>query len=159
MEIYNFQFEKFEPIFLEINFKPINGVTMRALNFKLDTGADFSTISKVELIDLGYNMPWIKDNLKVDGEASTADGRKVEIGIVQVPLINILGYEAKNWPFRILPNDGEDFRNLLGRDLLVGFNFAIDNDEEMFKIWRTKTFKYATPPLQGQEINEIKRKI
>jgi len=106
---------------------------------------------------LGYSYDWIKANV-AEGEASTADKRVVKTGVIQLPLINILGYEAKNWPFLILIDEGADYRNLLGRDLLSGFNYSCDNDEKIFKIARAKNFDFIWGKLPGQEIHEIVRR-
>ena len=57
-----------------------------------------------------------------------------------------------------IPNitrQNKDFRNLLGRDLLVGFNYAFDNDNDIFSIHRTKTLKERYKLLSGQEINAV----
>ena len=67
---------------------------------------------------------------------STADGVQVDAGYIQLPLINILGYEGKYWPFQVIIDENTDFRNLLGRDLLTGFNYSVNNDEDIFTIER-----------------------
>ncbi|MCL2621353.1 MAG: retroviral-like aspartic protease family protein [Defluviitaleaceae bacterium] len=152
-----FSFEERNRVYLPINFKPADDATMQPFRFKVDTGADSSAISKERLYDLGYDHQWILNNLVVDRSISTADGRTVPSGIIQIPLINILGYEAKNWPFLILLEDGKDFRNLLGRDLLSGFNYTFSNDEKVFTIARAKDFEYIWDPLAGQEIHEIQK--
>ena len=85
----------------------------------------------------------------------TASGEFVSAGIVQLPVINLLGYEAKNRPFLIILDEDKDFRNLLGRDLLAGFNFKFDNDGGMFEIGRARTFKKLGEYLPGQRIGEI----
>jgi hypothetical protein len=52
-------------------------------------------------------------------------------------------------------NENEDFRNLPGRDLLTGFNYYTNNDNDIFEISRAKTFKPRYSLLSNQEINEI----
>jgi len=52
-------------------------------------------------------------------------------------------------------DEKQDFRNLLGRDLLTGFNYQFDNDGDFFEISRTKVFKPQYTLLPLQEINEI----
>jgi hypothetical protein len=85
----------------------------------------------------------------------TAIGEKVDAGFVQLPLINILGYEGKNWAFQIVIDENQDFANLLGRDLLTGFNYTFNNDEDNFTIDRARTFKPRSEFLPGQEINVL----
>jgi predicted aspartyl protease len=131
---------------------------MSPVRFKVDTGADSTTISKAALVELGYDMDWIKQNAVVfedKDKPTTASGEKIDAGYVQLPLINILGYEGKYWTFQIIMDENQDFRNLLGRDLLTGFNYNFDNDNDIFTISKTKTFKPRYKFLKGQEINEI----
>jgi len=131
---------------------------MRPIDFKVDTGADYTTISKVALARIGYDMGWIKQNavaFEDKDKPTTADGTKVNAGYIQLPLINILGYEGKQWPFQIIVDEDKDFRNLLGRDLLTGFNYCTNNDEKKFTIEKTKVFNPEFPLLPNQEINEV----
>jgi hypothetical protein len=155
-----FDFSEYGRVYLPIDIKPFDDITMSDVDFKVDTGADTTTISKKDLIRLGYSMEWIKQNAVVYDEANkptTAAGEKVDAGYIQLPLINILGYEGKNWAFQIAMDEMQDFRNLLGRDLLTGFNYQFDNDNEVFSISRTKVFKPRFDFLPLQEINEIER--
>ena len=145
-------------VYLPIEIKPQYENTMYPVRFKVDTGADSSTISKLDLMDLGYDMAWVKRNAVVyndDEKPATATGDKVNAGYIQLPIINILGYEGKHWPFQIIIDEKQDFKNLLGRDLLTGFNYWFNNDEDVFTISRTKIFKPRYAYLPKQEINEI----
>ena len=142
-------------IFLPIHIKPYNDTTMLPVDFKVDTGADFTTISKVRLNHLGYNMVWINKNAEKSGSATTASGEYVEIAVVRIPMFNFLGYEARNWPFVILPNKDKDFRDLLGRDLLTGFNYTFNNDDDIFQIAMAREFKPRFDFLPGQEIHLV----
>lgn len=144
--------------YLMIDVKPINDFVMRSVQFKVDTGADVSTIHKEELFSLGYDMDWISRNVvifKDDEKPVTASGDRIDAGYVRLPLINILGYEGKSWPFQIILDDYKDFRNLLGRDLLNGFNYSFDNDDDKFIITRAKVFKQRYKFLPGQEVNDV----
>ena len=141
-----------------ISIKPLNDTTMLPVRFKVDTGSDISTISKLALEILGYDMDWIRQNVNVFSDKDkpmTASGDKIEAGLIQLPIINILGYEGKRWPFQIIMDEKQDFRNLLGRDLLAGFNYQFNNDDDIFLINRTKIFKPRYKFLQGQEIHEL----
>ena len=150
-------FGPFRRVYIPINIKPLDDTTMKPLGFKVDTGADFTTISKENLYALGYTKEWIKENAVVEqgNSTTTATGEVIASGIVQLPLINILGYEAKNWPFGIVLGEGKDYRNLLGRDLLSGFNYTFNNDREQLEIERAETYTYIYPKIDGQEIHEI----
>jgi len=145
-------------VFIPINFKPQNGVILVPIDFKVDTGADISTISKTGLMMLGYDMEWIQKNAVVfkDSEKpTTAAGDKINAGYVKLPLINILGYEGKQWPFQVIMDENQDFRNLLGRDLLAGFNYEFNNDDDKFLIKMAKQFKPRYKFLDDQEINDV----
>jgi len=151
-------FSELGRVYCPINIKPLEGTVMLPVQFKIDTGADKTTISKANLSLLGYDMEWIKQNaviFKEEEKPTTASGEKVNAGYVQLPLINILGYEGKSWPFQIIIDENQDFRNLLGRDLLTGFNYCVDNDNDIFTISKAKIFKPCFGFLSGQEIHEV----
>jgi predicted aspartyl protease len=151
-------FKKFGRVFVPMFIKPNDGSTMQAVQFMVDTGADYTTISKLTLFSLGYNADWIRQNMikiKEDSKPNTATGERINASYVQLPLINLLGYEAKNWAFQIIIDEEQDFVNLLGRDLLTGFNYSFNNDEDEFTIARAKAFKPRSEFLPGQEINVV----
>ena len=153
-----FEFSEYGRVYVNIYVKPHDGITMSPVEFKVDTGADITTISKLALEKLGYDINWIKQNtviFKDEDKPTTAAGDKINAGYIQLPLINFLGYEGKYWPFQIIIDENQDFRNLLGRDLLTGFNYWFNNDEDNFTINRAKVFKPRYNFLLNQEINEI----
>jgi len=156
--MHTFNFKEFGRVFIPIYVKPLNENALKRANFKVDTGADKSTISKYVLSELGYDFDWINKNVSIfkdKDKPTTASGEKVNAGYIQLPLINILGYEAKYWPFQIIIDENQDFRNLLGRDLLTGFNYNFDNDDDIFTIKRANAFKPRYSFLPNQEIHEI----
>ena len=57
----------------------------------------------------------------------------------------------------VMLDEGENFRNLLGRDLLVGFNYSFDNDKQVFTISRADAFTHIWDQLRGQEIHAVER--
>jgi predicted aspartyl protease len=151
-------FSEYGRVYLPIEIKPNDAVIMSPVKFKVDTGADGTTISKNDLFDLGYDMDWLKQNTVVYSDIdkpTTASGEKINAGYVQLPLINIFGYEGKYWPFQIIIDEDKDFRNLIGRDLLTGFNYWFNNDEDIFTIERAKVFKPRYPFRLNQEIHDV----
>ena len=153
-----FNFSEYGRVYLPIYIKLNDDTVMSPVRYKVDTGADATTISKIALLRLGYGKGWIAKNavaFKDEDKPTTASGDKINAGYVQLPLINILGYEGKHWPFQIILDENRDFRNLLGRDLLTGFNYWFSNDNDMFTIDRANTFKPRYKFLPDQEINEI----
>jgi len=154
----NIKFKEHGRVFVPIHIKPLDSTTMLPIEFKVDTGADVSTITKVDLENLGYDIHWINKNAVVfeDKEKpTTASGDSINAGYIQLPLINILAYEGRQWPFQIIMDENQDFRNLLGRDLLAGFNYCFNNGEDVFTIEKTTIFKPRYTFLTGQEIHEV----
>lgn len=154
----NIPFKEYGRVYAPLFVKPLDDVEMQPLDFKVDTGADTSTISKPDLIDLGFDMDWIHKNAFVyeeNDKPKSASDERLNAGYIQLPLINLYGYEGKCWPFQIIIDEDSDFRNLLGRDLLTGFNYQFDNDNDVFTIDRAKTFKPRYRFLPKQEIHEI----
>ncbi|MDR2166434.1 MAG: retroviral-like aspartic protease family protein [Clostridiales bacterium] len=147
-----------DKVLVPIKFKPRKWAALGGKDiFLVDTGADFSAISKNTLYKLGYDYNWIKDNLiRVEGRVGTAIHRYGEEGIeapyIQLPLIKVLGREIRNFPFRLIESKEADFNNLLGRDLLSGFNYCFNNDEKAFSAEQTKNFAPARSFWGGLEI-------
>ncbi|MDR2572395.1 MAG: retroviral-like aspartic protease family protein [Oscillospiraceae bacterium] len=127
-------------IMCEIYIKPYNTSLMKAVEFKIDTGADFSTISKDALYRLGYTSDWIDKNKKPSNRPiSVASGEEIESYYIKLPIINIYGVEGVDYPFGILMDKKSelpkpscrgcryteakklDYRLLLGNDILSCF--------------------------------------
>ncbi|MCL1995434.1 MAG: retroviral-like aspartic protease family protein [Defluviitaleaceae bacterium] len=115
---------------VEVNLKPFNDVTLAKTSFKLDTGADVTTISKATLNDLGYDNDWIAANTINDPKRTmqSAGVEKKSATYVILPAVNFFGRDLVNWPLHILVDDGKDYPNLIGLDILryfiVTFDFA-----------------------------------
>ena len=150
-------FAEYGRVFLPVYIKPYENTVMEATNFKVDTGADFTTVSKKILYSLGYDYDWITQNALTGQQynLSTAAGDMETVGIIQLPLISLLGYEAAGWPFRILMEPKRDFRNLMGRDILAGFDYTFRNSRQTFEISRIGRFSPLFPFLPGQSIHEL----
>jgi hypothetical protein len=156
-ELSKFPFETYGAAVLPLYIKPVGGTAMLPVEMKVDTGADFTVLSKTALALFGYDYDWIKEHA-ITGDiynAKTAAGDIEVVGVVQLPLANLLGYEAVKWPFRVIMAEGRDFSNLLGRDLLAGFDYTMRNSTEQFEICRTQKFKPLYKFLPGQSVNEV----
>jgi len=152
-----FALEEFGRAHLQLFIKPLDDIVMKPVRMKVDTGADLTTMSKSELYDLGFNYDWIEKNA-LTGDAhnlTTAAGDTEVVGVVQLPLLNLLGYEAHHWPIRIILSPQRDFRNLLGRDLLAGFDFAFRNSVRTFEITRVTPFVPLFKFAPGQRVLEV----
>ncbi|MCL1987023.1 MAG: retroviral-like aspartic protease family protein [Firmicutes bacterium] len=112
---------------LEVSLKPLQDVTLMPIEFKLDTGADVTTISKSTLNDLGYSNDWIATNAVKSTKMTleSAGFEKKPSCYVVMPTVNVHGKDFTNWWLYILP-DKLDYPNLLGLDILRYFNFAFD---------------------------------
>ncbi|MCL2498852.1 MAG: retroviral-like aspartic protease family protein [Defluviitaleaceae bacterium] len=154
---FTVDFTKHGRAFLRLDIKPEYDSTMRPVRMKVDTGADFTTLSKITLASLGYDNYWIQKNA-ITGKKynlSTAAGDEEEVGLIQLPVVNLLQYEAFNWPFRVILSKERDFRNLLGRDLLAGFDYTFRNSSWQFEISRIGKFTPIYEFIKGQSINEV----
>ena len=143
-------------VYIPIYIKPQYDITMAMVNFKFDTGSDYTTISKKNLIAIGYDMEWINQNVIVlKNDITTATGDVVNAGYIQLPLINILEYECIKWPFHIIIDESKDFRNLIGLDLLTYFDCHIIYSKNIFTADMVKNPIHRFRFLPGQEIHEL----
>ena len=115
---------------VDVFLKPLNEVILEPKDFKLDTGADVTTISKETLNELGYNNDWIAANTITDPNRTmqSAGVEKKSATYVILPAVNFFGRDLVNWPLHILVDDDKDYPNLIGLDILryfvVTFDFA-----------------------------------
>lgn len=120
---------------IKVYFKPQDYLTMLPVLFKVDTGADLTTISKKALMTLGYTMEWIQSNCTEEKTRyiSKAGGRSFPACFVVIPKINVLGREFLNWPLYIRKEPSMDFPNLLGINVLVHFDYKVNNTKGCFE--------------------------
>jgi hypothetical protein len=123
------------------------------IDFKVDTGADRTTISPKALLRLGYDLTTIHSLMKHTGSGSIASGETSRHFSIDLSINHIIGQivpKGLKFPFickweRDIPypkpdcNDCElagtisgSFRSLLGNDILSCFDIAINrNRNEM----------------------------
>ena len=110
--------------------KPRNSPTMAYTDYKVDTGANCTTISYEWLYTLGYGRDWIEAGKRLEGNTrpTVASGVPLEdcyqIILPEIHLGNWVGY---NWPF--ITSLGVSFRFLLGTDSMSFFNWCFDYDK------------------------------
>ena len=100
---------------------------MSHIPYKVDSGANRTTIGKDFLFDLGYDEAWIKTGelLTDDDRPTVATGEPIDdCYIVSLPEICIGDYVGYNWPF--LTSLSVQFRNLLGTDTMSFFNWQFE---------------------------------
>jgi len=168
-----------------VSILPYDSKIPQRLKFKIDTGADSSTISRKTLEDvLRFPSSWAMTNRVEMGTSSMASQVKEVSYVVQLPLIRVYGYTLHNWPFRVLfdkiqepikkecgkcthvnepikddckmcPYTGvvtQDYRLLLGNDLLAGFDLFFNRKAGCVELTRHNQFKPIWSFLPGQEI-------
>jgi len=109
--------------------RPSNTLLMRDLPYKVDTGANSTTISREALQGFGYDDNWIRSGkLLVGSERPTvATGESIDnCYITTLPEIQLGGYVGYNWPFLVSLNDKIQFKLLLGTDSMLFFNWFFD---------------------------------
>ena len=140
-----------------VKLKPFNSKILESKEFKIDTGADLSTISKGYLIDLGYSKEWINKNIKLDpySSLSRAGGEEEPAYFIQIANASILGLPLINWAFYIIPDWKYDFSNLLGINILLYFKFYFDYTTWKLNIRPERNPLNKLPLLLNQEVGEI----
>jgi hypothetical protein len=119
-------------VFINVDIKPKSGLTMEAVPYKVDTGANCTTINYSRLYQLGFDEAWIKSGRLLTGEArpTVASGVYVEDCYqVTLPEIHIGDYVGYNWPF--ITSLNVDFKFLLGTDSLRFFNWTFDYENNV----------------------------
>ena len=121
---------KFDPLgfaIIRVYIRPAHSTAMAYTDYKVDSGASCTTISRAELAKLGYDEDWIKLGKRLDGNErpTVASGLPVDYCYeVILPEIHIGGWVGYNWP--ILTSLSVTFRFLLGTDSMQFFNWGFD---------------------------------
>ena len=143
---------------------PLDTATLVTLQFKIDTGADFTTISRSDLLKLGYDAAWIKTNGRlITGGASTADGNVAESYVIKFPLFNLSGLDFRSWPMFVLFDSvcecgkvtNRDYRNLLGNDVIDMFDLARYARRGSFELVPSPAFVISNKIFDDQVVDAI----
>ena len=106
--VYNlfevFDLSKEGRAYIQIHIKPYDNLELKGIDFKVDTGADMTTISKEVLTnELGYPAKWIEKNMVKYKIETTGAGQIIDdVYYIRIEKANILGRDLSNWPFFIL---------------------------------------------------------
>jgi len=155
--------------YIEIGMKPFEGFIQKKVEFKLDTGANISTISKEDLRQkLGYTEAWITANTIEDSRlcVNSASMPSERAYYVAIPICNVLNKKLMNWPFYIRPigevvtaSDGKeidrDYNNLLGLNIFSYFNFEFSYSTGMLKINSIQKPYIKFSMISNQSIHEV----
>ena len=114
-------------VIVDLSIKPNHSVTMKDVPYKVDSGANCTTISAKRLLDMGYDENWIRAGTPLVG----ADAPTVASGLpiedcyeVILPEIRIGDWVGYNWP--VLTSLSVPFKFLLGTDSMQFFNWHFD---------------------------------
>ena len=125
MLVAEVRFDAFGFAYIDVYIRAKNTPAMAYLQYKVDTGANRTTISREFLQKLGYGIDWIRESgeLLTDGGSPTvATGEPIkDCYIVTLDEITIGDYVGYNWPF--LTSLSVQFRSLLGTDTMQFFNW------------------------------------
>ena len=144
--------------------KPLTKTLLERIEFKIDTGADLTTISRNDLAHLGYDEPWIKSNGKlITTGTSTADGSNVESYVIKFPLFNLEGLDFKNWPMFVIFNSvcecgkvtQRDYRNLFGNDVIDMFDLARFPKKNTFELEPSPPFVISRTVFDDQFVDAV----
>ena len=109
--------------------------SMLDLPYKVDTGANSTTINRESLQRFGYDDNWVikSGKLLVGLERPTvATGEPIDnCFTITLPEIQLGGYVGYNWPFLVSLNDKIQFRLLLGVDSMLFFNWIFDYENNI----------------------------
>ena len=118
------------PFYVKANNTP----TMFSRDYKVDTGANCTTISKDWLLELGFDDDWIKSGKRLEGAArpTVASGLPLDDCYeVILPEIHVGSWVGYNWP--VLTSLSVPFKFLLGTDSMQFFNWNFDYENGVCK--------------------------
>ncbi|MCL1884659.1 MAG: hypothetical protein FWF81_13020 [Defluviitaleaceae bacterium] len=116
--------------FLEMDIRPANLPTMETVLYKVDTGANCTTISFQQLLKLGYDEDWVKSGKAA--RPTVASGFPVDDCYeVILPEIHIGDWVGYNWP--VTTSLSVPFKFLLGTDSMQFFNWYFDYENGLCK--------------------------
>ena len=127
MSVREINFNSVGFAFLAIDIKPRISTTMERVVYKIDTGANCTTISYKQLARLGFDEAWIKEGKLLEGNArpTLASGMPMDDCYqIILPEIRIGDWVGYNWPF--LTSLSLPFKFLLGTDSMQFFNWNFD---------------------------------
>jgi len=109
----------------------------RDVKFKLDTGADMTTISITDLHNLGYTDEYLQSRPFSNTTVIVADGTKVKLQYITNVSLKFKDREIQNAKLHFA--FGTKMSNLFGNDILKMFHVNIDRDKSLLKLTETET--------------------
>jgi hypothetical protein len=121
-------------VFVPLDIKLMNSPILKSVDYKVDTGANRTTISSRQLNEFRYDNNLIKMGNLLDGYArpTLASGMSVDDCYeIVLPEIRIGEWVGYNWPF--MTSLSVPFRFLLGTDSMQFFNWQFDYENGVCK--------------------------
>ena len=118
-------------VILRVWIQPrVKNIDYQYVKYKIDTGANLTTIDLDRLYKLGYDINWVKQNGKLltGKECPTvATGEAIsDCYSICLPEVKIGKYTGENWHFMVSLNKKVNFRYLFGTDSMQFFNWNFD---------------------------------
>ena len=121
-------------VLLDVDIRSMLSPKMESIRYKIDTGANCTTISYKKLSELGFDADWVKVGklLENDARPTVASGLPIDDCYeVILPEIRIGDWVGYNWPF--LTSLSVPFKFLLGTDSMQFFNWNFDYENGVCK--------------------------
>ena len=122
-------------VFMDIAIKPKNSTRMEIVKYKVDSGANCTTIGFPRLKALGYDEGWVKAGELLIGNTrpTVASGYTIDDCYrITLPEINLSGeWIGYNWP--VITSLTIPFKFLLGTDTMRFFNWNFDYENNICK--------------------------
>jgi len=129
---YKINLNSFGFAIIRVYIRPKDSTTMAYAYYKVDTGANCTTISSTRLAELGYDKTWIKAGKRLVGNErpTVASGLVVDDCYrVILPEIRIGDWVGYNWP--VLTSLSVPFKFLMGTDSMQFFNWNLDYENNI----------------------------
>ena len=141
---------KVVPVFLQKH----KNTLLKHIFFRLDSGADITTIRKADLNKLGYSAEWIAKNQKEaeNIKISMADGTERNGVYVEIPLMNFMEKDFHSFRIFIIPDENLDYTNLLGLDVSTEFTYVTDNENGVLEFYRIAKSKFNLSASASRQI-------
>ncbi|MDR2168087.1 MAG: retroviral-like aspartic protease family protein [Clostridiales bacterium] len=138
---------------LEIEVLRADLFSHETVEFKLDSGSDFTTLSNADLSNLGYAEEYLRSRPKHEPIATTADGKEVHFQYLENISIMFQGREIQGC--RVFFALGTDLRSLFGADILKYFNREIDYDAGELRLKERRERPLLSPGEEPLHIYSI----
>jgi hypothetical protein len=125
--------------------------SLRSVEFKLDSGSDFTTLSCDDLEMLGYERKYLESCLYHNTHASTASEDLV-LPLQYISDVSIKFGERELQGCRIFFALGTNLRSLFGSDILKYFNREVSYDLNELRLTELKSKPMLSP---GEKLIQI----